>query len=395
MTLSTLLNALAKRSASEATLRAGSEIQICVDGNWRAQNANLTDAALDEIIAKALPLDEEANWRAPNGTANLSAQNYRIEASKNAGAVVITIKRLSKASGQPLSAQAAGELKNSAFSSATLPPTAATAPASAPRRTMASDGKTSGSAMNGGVRNVEARAGDLKSVPSPRSAPAPLTTATDSVSLGVLFDEWHYYNKNGVKFGPVSWAKIRAQISMDVIAANTLVWREGMSEWLPLEQTELNRLLTGEENTPLREKPEEANDSGRPSAVLPKRLEAVNVGAFCLPLLWCYFHNLPIWAGVVFGLSALAALLTLFVPFGWIGLVLPLAAAIYLSDKGNELAWRNRVWASESQFETVQEVWAKYGLPISLVCFFTTIVFLLFHNMQTSMHSMTDAVPIQ
>ena len=311
MTLSNLLNALAKRGASEAKLRAGSEIQICVDGNWRAQSANLTDAALDDIVAKALPLDEEANWRAPNGTANFSAQNYRIEASKVADTITITIKRLARASGKPLSAQAAGELKNSAFSSATLAPTAATSPAS-----------IKPAAIQPIATTVETSVEPV----------APTSNAAD---------EWFYLDVRGQKCGPVPWLKIRTQISLGGIGAQTLVWRDGMSEWLPLEQTELSRFLSHDQVEA------EWNDSGTADAALPENLKGLNWSAFFLPVFWCFAHNLP-----VIGISSL---------------FIPLVPSVYLLLKGNELAWRNRSWVNQSEFEGVQSAWGRWaGISIFL-----------------------------
>ena len=224
MTLTSLISALTKRGASEATLRAGSELQICVDGNWRAQSANLTDAALDEMIARALPLDQETAWRNANGTANFSAQSYSIEASKSAGAVTIKIKRLSKASGGPLSAQSAGELKNSAFANSNAfapvapinpqpapPPTAATSPASWPTP-----------------------APVAPAVPVP--PPMPMSTG-----------DWYYCNQEGaqqgLQRGPFSLEQMRNLVNATTLKAQTLVWKDGMGSWLPVAQTELGQFL--------------------------------------------------------------------------------------------------------------------------------------------------------
>lgn len=360
MTLSNLLSALSKRNASAATLRAGSEIQICVDGNWRTQNANLTDAALDEIIAKALPLDEEANWRVPDGLANFSAQNYRIEASKNAGAVTINIKRLAKASGKPLSAQAAGELKNSAFGSSTTfapnapaPPTPATSPASLPKLPSTAQPST-----------VE-------------SAPTPV--AADAAEN--LVEQWHYRAANDNQVGPVSWLKIRTQISLGSIGAQTLIWKVGMSEWLPLEQTELKNLLSQKENTAWLE----VNGSGNKDAILPQGLEGLNWGAFFLPVFWCFFHNLYLWGSVMLGLSLLcASLATRFTPLFLLFCLVSFAASTFLAVKGNELAWRNRRWVSADEFETAQGKWARWGGYL----FFALVLLVFVVEMQRQMISM-------
>ena len=318
MTLANLLNALSKRGASEAQLRAGSEIQICVENQWRAQSANLTDAALDEMIAKALPLDEEANWRAPNGRATFQARGFNIEASKEAGAVTITLKQIAKPSGKPLNARAASELKSSAFASSTAPaPTAATSPAS-----------IKPAAIQPIATTVE-------------TSIEPVAPTSNAV------DEWHYLDVRGQKCGPVSWIKIRTQISLGSINAQTLVWNEGMSEWLPLEQTELSRHLSHDKVEA------EFNDSGNANAVLPENLKGLNWSAFFLPVFWCFAHNLPAW--------------------GVISLFVPVAPSLYLLVKGNELAWQNRSWVNQSEFEGVQGAWARWAAISLFVSFALTI----------------------
>ena len=230
MTLTSLISALTKRGASEANLRAGSELQICVDGQWRAQNANLTDAALDEMIARALPLDQETAWRSANGTANFSAQSYSIEASKSAGAVTIKIKRSSKASGGPLTAQTAGELKNSAFANSNAfapvaptnpqpasPPTAATPPALWPKSAPATPAFTVAPAV---------------------PAPPPMPVAAG---------DWYYCKpegaQQGLQRGPFSLEQMRNLVNATTLKAGTLVWKDGMGSWLPLAQTELGQFL--------------------------------------------------------------------------------------------------------------------------------------------------------
>ncbi|MDB6073429.1 MAG: hypothetical protein JWO89_1069 [Verrucomicrobiaceae bacterium] len=48
-----------------------------------------------------------------------------------------------------------------------------------------------------------------------------------------------YHAKNEHQHGPYSEADIKSLLADEVITPQTLVWRNGMSEWLPLEQTEL------------------------------------------------------------------------------------------------------------------------------------------------------------
>lgn len=44
--------------------------------------------------------------------------------------------------------------------------------------------------------------------------------------------QW-YYSKNGLQLGPVSESDIRSKVATGEIAPTDLVWRDGMSDWLP------------------------------------------------------------------------------------------------------------------------------------------------------------------
>ena len=219
MTLSTFTSALAKRGASEATLSAGGEIQICVDGQWRAQTGNFTDAALDEMIAKALPLDEEPSWRGPEARANFGAQGFNVEATKRAGAVTVKLKQIPKPSGGPVTAQTAGALKGSASSTSVFAPT--TAPGAA-----------------GTPFYIEPDA------PPAPTQKAPKSNATPPPAPGAG-DQWYYlhHQSGGEQRGPFSLNQMWMLINSTTIVAGTLVWKEGMSEWLPVARTELNAEL--------------------------------------------------------------------------------------------------------------------------------------------------------
>ena len=340
MTLSTFISALAKRGADEALLRAGSEIQICVEGQWRAQSANLTDAALDEMIARALPLDQETAWRAPSGRASFSAQNYGIEASKQAGAVTVTIKRLVKASGGPLTAQSAGELKNSAFANSTAfalvaqptpPPTAAPSPVSLP------------------------------------TPPAPIVPASAvPPPIPNVAPEWYYCTLEGIERGPFSLMQMRQFANMMTLTAQTLVWKEGMSQWLPVAQTELGQFLPQNGAPDLYGAPplsaplygnRTRNDSGTSGAVLPDELKGFNWGAFFLPVFWCFAHGLPGWAIGLFILGLVPG----------INFSVGLVCAFVVGFNGNQMAWENRVWSSHIEFKDVQKAWMWWGFGVFVV----------------------------
>ncbi len=47
--------------------------------------------------------------------------------------------------------------------------------------------------------------------------------------------QW-YYAKNGSQLGPVEQGELLAKISSGEIAQSDMVWREGMSDWLPVSK---------------------------------------------------------------------------------------------------------------------------------------------------------------
>ncbi|RYD40520.1 MAG: DUF4339 domain-containing protein, partial [Verrucomicrobiaceae bacterium] len=44
--------------------------------------------------------------------------------------------------------------------------------------------------------------------------------------------QW-YYSKNGTQLGPVEEGELRGKIASGEISSSDLVWREGMTDWLP------------------------------------------------------------------------------------------------------------------------------------------------------------------
>lgn len=44
--------------------------------------------------------------------------------------------------------------------------------------------------------------------------------------------QW-YYSKNGTQLGPVEEGELRSKIASGEISATDLVWREGLTDWLP------------------------------------------------------------------------------------------------------------------------------------------------------------------
>ncbi|MGJ8641932.1 MAG: GYF domain-containing protein [Luteolibacter sp.] len=79
--------------------------------------------------------------------------------------------------------------------------------------------------------------------------------------------EWHY-TKMGLKQGPVPEDELRQKIRRAEIGDATLVWRDGMADWLPLSQVaELKA------DTPVAEPVVETE----PKQVLPEKVEEVGI----------------------------------------------------------------------------------------------------------------------
>jgi uncharacterized membrane protein YhaH (DUF805 family) len=52
-----------------------------------------------------------------------------------------------------------------------------------------------------------------------------------------MMTQWHYA-RNGERAGPVDDDALRALIDAKVVTAETLVWRQGFADWMPLSQTD-------------------------------------------------------------------------------------------------------------------------------------------------------------
>lgn len=104
-----------------------------------------------------------------------------------------------------------------------------------------------------------------------------------------------------------------------------------------------------------------ANTSGQgPNATIPPEIQGLNWGAFLLNWIW----------GL--GNGVMLALLSLIVPF----------FPFFLLVKGNELAWRNKQWASVEDFLATQRKWTRWGVIFLIVsfvlsCVITLLVFVL------------------
>lgn len=307
MKLEQLLLALQKRGVSQAALRAGNEMQIFVDGAWRAQSANLTNESLDAMIAEAVDVSQRASWDSNEARAQLELQGFSIVARKSAGQVQIAIKSQNAA---PLQSQNA---------------------------------------------------------PAPAStsvfAPAPTTTAPAPAKAA----NWFHIDENTEK-GPFDVERFKAMVQMGTLGPQTLVWREGMSNWEPISNTELASVLpvvaapiappiaspTGAGFQPQRGQIGQ-NDSGSGEmALVPPGVGGFNWGAFLLPVFWGFAHNQSGRAWAIFG--------TGFIPC--VGGLVSLYLSIVMANEGNAIAWKHRRWDSVEHLQNVQRIWLNWGLGV-------------------------------
>ncbi len=311
MKIDQLLTTLSARGATQAALRAGSQMQIQIGGQWQPQNANLTDENLSALIEEALEPAARAAWNAPDGRASLERQGFSVAARKSGGAVQVLIKQ---------SGDGVSTAQNSA-------PTTTPAPLQSPLSPLQS--------------------------PVQGLAPAPLR-------------DWFYIEGESEK-GPFPPQKMQLMVSMGTLAAHTLVWREGMESWTPLQNTDLASQLPIAEVMPPIASPigggfvpkargaVGGNDSGSgEGAMVPPGIGNWNWGAFFLPLFWGHAHNQ--------GGRAWAIFLTNFIPF--IGGIISFVLTIMMASQGNSLAWKHRRWDSVEHLQKTQKVWFFWGMGI-------------------------------
>jgi hypothetical protein len=91
------------------------------------------------------------------------------------------------------------------------------------------------------------------------------------------------------------------------------------------------------------------NTSGHgDTAVIPDEIKGWNWGAFWFTWIWGLFNRSYV------ALLVFIPILNLIVPF-------------YLGAKGNELAWRNRIWESTEEFFSEQRLWSIAGWIIAIL----------------------------
>ena len=99
-----------------------------------------------------------------------------------------------------------------------------------------------------------------------------------------------YYHKEGRGFGPVEEADIRGLLARSEIAADTLVWRDGLSNWTEAQNTELSGFLSDVPPLPL------------PVPIVPSSRRKPS------KLFWLLFTLSEIFNLLIFGIPLFAAL---------------------------------------------------------------------------------------
>lgn len=305
MQLPQILAALEKRGIGEVLLRGGEAMQTRSDGQWQAQGAPVPATNLVAMIENAAPAQAIEQWR-NSGQCQFEQDGFTIKAARREERVQVAIKR-------QVVAPDAFNVPNSAFNPAPSSGAVATAPAAV-------------------------------------------------TSLKPTIVEWFYLDGSDEK-GPIAPDRVRALMSVGTIGAQTLVWSDGMAQWLPARDSDLRPLLPATALNPVPISPPVAPiaspyGNAGPGRIgggriheIPPSHDKFSIGAFALPLFWCSSHKQSSRYWPIF--------LTHFIPF--VGTFVSLYFNIQLASEANSLAWVSREWKSVEHFEKTQKVWTIVG----------------------------------
>ena len=185
MKLTQLLEALDKRGIGEAVLRGGEPMQTRVEGEWRAQGAATPVGALGAMLESGAPPEALAQWQADD-RCQFEQNGFVIKAARQGDRVQIAVKRAMN-SASPFTASTDGNATQTVLASAAAP-------------------------------------------------------AATKASLQAAVVEWYYLDE-GAEKGPVAPDRMRVLIEMGTIGGDTLVWSDGMSDWLPARDSDLRAAL--------------------------------------------------------------------------------------------------------------------------------------------------------
>lgn len=118
--------------------------------------------------------------------------------------------------------------------------------------------------------------------------------------------QW-YYSKNGTQLGPVAEGELRAKLVAGEISQSDMVWREGMSNWLPVAKipelsTPPEATLRGPVQASPYHPPATQQPAYSPGMIIPNYLwQSIVVTIFC-----CWPFGIPaiVYAAKVDGLRA-------------------------------------------------------------------------------------------
>lgn len=205
---------------------------------------------------------------------------------------------------------------------------------------------------------------------------------------GDATNAWYYRSATGQSV-PLDRAALVAKLRDNSLSPQTLVWREGMTDWQLAAQTELARDISG----PPISSPSDgysgprtlagtgaysvygggdpSNTSGEGwDAILPQGARGFfNTGAFLFPALWCRAHNLDSWAGGIVVLNVASR----YLPF--VGL-LKIPVCLYLGLTGHTHGWRMRRFSDVADFKRCQRLWAVWSAVASVVLWGLLALFL-------------------
>ena len=203
---------------------------------------------------------------------------------------------------------------------------------------------------------------------------------------------WFYRSATGQSV-PLDRAALVAKLRDKSLSPQTLIWREGMSEWQSADNTELAREIS---DAPIASPSASRGDGytgprtmagtgaysiyggGDPNntsgegwdAILPQGARGFfNVGAFLFPALWCRAHNLDSWAGGIIVVNVASR----YLPF--VGLI-KIPICLYLGLTGHTHGWRMRRFSDVADFKRCQFLWAVWSAVASVVMWGLLVLFI-------------------
>jgi hypothetical protein len=183
---------------------------------------------------------------------------------------------------------------------------------------------------------------------------------------------WFYSVDGRNNVGPISQEELIYLIAQGRLNSQTLVFKEGMSQWVyastvdslfpknvPSYQPLNPQVIPQPYISDRPQVPPLPNyNLSHPNALsssVPPEIQGWNWGAFLISPIWSIGNG--VWIGLLS-----------FVPYVGIGM------AIYLGIKGNELAWKSKRWQSIEQFKSAQRSWAIAGLIVLVLAFLLGIL---------------------